>query len=105
MTKIFISQPMNGKTTEEIKSRREKAIQSIDDYYNGEYEVIDNLLESEIPSEEIDPFPMLICSLSCINDADIVYFIDDWENYRGCRIEHQCCLEYGIPTGYIKMGE
>jgi hypothetical protein len=30
--------------------------------------------------------------------ADRVYFMPGWRAARGCRIEHLCCLQYGIQT-------
>ncbi|RHU77980.1 DUF2829 domain-containing protein [Butyribacter intestini] len=31
-------------------------------------------------------------------DADVAYFAKGWESARGCRIENQCAIEYGIDT-------
>ena len=30
------------------------------------------------------------------DEADIAYFCKDWEKYRGCCIEHECCVRYSI---------
>ena len=29
--------------------------------------------------------------------GDIVYFAEGWQNTRGCVIEHECAVRYGIP--------
>ena len=42
MKKLFISQPMNGKTNEEIETVREKAIASATDMLGEPVEVIDS---------------------------------------------------------------
>ena len=36
-------------------------------------------------------------SLIYLADADAAIFGEGWENYRGCRIEHQVCADYGVP--------
>ena len=35
-------------------------------------------------------------SIELLSDADVVYFASGWENARGCRIEHECAVEYGV---------
>ena len=37
-------------------------------------------------------------SLKLLAKADIAYFAPGWNKARGCKIEHQCALEYGIHT-------
>ena len=42
------------------------------------------------------PLHYLAKSLEFLADADVAIFIGDWKNYRGCKIEHECAVEYGI---------
>ena len=37
-------------------------------------------------------------SLKLLATADVAYFAKGWEKARGCKIEHTCAVEYGIPT-------
>ena len=37
-------------------------------------------------------------SLKLLSGADVAYFAEGWEDARGCRIEHECAVEYGITT-------
>ena len=37
-------------------------------------------------------------SLELLADADVAYFARGWESARGCLIENQCAIEYGIDT-------
>lgn len=30
-------------------------------------------------------------------DADLVYFAKGWEDARGCMIERECAVQYGVP--------
>ena len=47
---------------------------------------------------DANPLWFLGKSLELLAGADIAYFTKDWEEARGCRIEHTCALEYGIET-------
>ena len=94
MKKLFISQPMNGKTNDEILSVREKAIKSAERELGEPVEVIDSFFKDA--PHEARPLWFLGKSLELLSTADVVYFANGWENARGCRIENQCAIEYGI---------
>ena len=96
MTKIFISQPMNGKTTEEIENERNYIIGRLKE--NECVEIIDSFFKDE-PYEAL-PLWYLGESIKLMSEADIVFFCDGWQTARGCQIEHDCALEYGIDTMY-----
>lgn len=92
--RVFISQPMNGKTDEEILRERDEAIKEIKKNISGDIEVIDSFFQSA--PTDARPLWFLGKSLELLSTADIAYFCRGWDLARGCRIEHQCCLEYGI---------
>lgn len=94
MKKLFISQPMNGKTNEQILEERQKAISSFDD----EVEVIDSFFKDA--PRDATPLWYLGESIKLLGDADVVYFCKDWEKYRGCTIEHECAVRYGKEIVY-----
>lgn len=94
MKKLFISQPMRGKTDEEILKEREIAIEKARDVLGEDVEVIDSFFQSAPVNAK--PLWFLGKSLELLSTADIVYFADGWENARGCKIEHECVVEYGI---------
>ena len=48
------------------------------------------------PKEGSIPLKYLSKSLELLADADVAYFCSGWDTARGCRIEHQCAVEYGI---------
>ena len=87
---------MNGKTNEEILSVREKAIMSAERELGEPVEVIDSFFKDA--PHEARPLWFLGKSLELLSTADVVYFAKGWENARGCRIENQCAIEYGILT-------
>lgn len=93
--KLFISQPMGGKISEEILAVREKAIASAKEKINDDIKAINSFIQNA-PSEA-KPLWFLGISLELLAMADIAYFAKGWEESRGCRIEHQCALDYGIP--------
>lgn len=99
MKKLFISQPMNGKTEEEILAERNKAIECVKKHFpNEEIKVIDSYFENYNPDNGCIPLKYLAKSIELLADADIAYFVKDYENYRGCRIENQCAIDYGIDV-------
>ena len=96
MKKLFISQPMRDKTNEEILRVREKAIKSAERNLGEPVEVIDSFFKDE--PYEAKPLWYLARSLALLSSADVAYFAKGWEDARGCRIENQCAIEYGIDV-------
>ena len=94
MKKLFISQPMRGKTNEEILAVRQKAIESAERNLGEKVEVIDSFFQNA--PAEAKPLWFLGKSLELLSTADVVYFAKGWEEARGCRIENTCAIEYGI---------
>ena len=95
MKKLFISQPMKDKTDAEILAEREKAIQLAKEHLGEDVEVIDSFFKEE-PKVKTIPLFYLGKSLELLAEADVAYFATGWEDYRGCKIEHECAKEYGI---------
>lgn len=101
MPKIFISQPMNGKTTEEIENKRNFIIDRLATQFAREnecIEIIDSFFKDT--SHDAKPLWYLGESIKLMSEADIVFFCDGWQTARGCQIEHNCALEYSIDTMY-----
>lgn len=96
MKKLFISQPMRGKTDEEILAERKKAIESAERNLGEPVEVIDSFFQNA--PADARPLWFLGKSLELLSTADIAYFAKGWEDARGCRIENQCAIEYGIDV-------
>lgn len=94
MKKLFISQPMAGKTDEEILAERERAIKAAEELLREPVEVIDSFFQSAPVGAK--PLWFLGKSLELLSGADIAYFAKDWQKARGCKIEHECAVEYGI---------
>ena len=105
--KAMLSQPMAGKTEEEIKETRERAIQVLRE--KGD-ESVNTLFTDEWYSKESMeergvvqiPLCFLAKSLESMSLCHAVYFCKGWENTRGCRIEHDAAVAYGLDVIYEK---
>jgi predicted Holliday junction resolvase-like endonuclease len=98
MKKLFISQPMKGKTDKEILKERMDGIEKAKKMIGEDVEVMDTFFTDF--NENAKPLHFLAKSIEFLADADIVYFASGWNQARGCKIEHQCASEYGIPCIY-----
>lgn len=94
MKKLFISQPMKGKSDEEILRERETAIEEAKRVCGEEVEVIDSFFQNA--PADARPLWFLGKSIELLSTADVAYFAPGWKEARGCRIEHECAVEYGI---------
>lgn len=98
--KVFISQVMRGLSDEEILKVREEAIAYAKETLGEDIEIIDSFFQTA--PVDVKPLWYLGKSLELLSTADICLFVGNWEDTRGCRIEHDCCIQYGIPTLYFK---
>ena len=99
MKKVFISQPMNGKTEEEIKAVRKAATIAAKKALGKDVEIIDSYFEeyptAEVPDDNKGVW-YLGKSLQKLAEADIAYFAPGWDQMRGCMIENIVAKQYGI---------
>ena len=91
--KVMISQPINGRNEEEIKKERQDIIEKFNKMH---IEVINTLFNEEVPDNCNVAIYYLGKSISAMKDIDALYMCDNWINARGCRIENQVAIEYGI---------
>lgn len=94
----MISQPMRGKTEEEILAVRDKAKQELE---GMGYDVLYTYYKFELPWHIKNE------SLYCLGESlidmaycDAVYFCHGWADTRGCLIEHKVAEVYGIERIY-----
>lgn len=105
MIKAMLSQPMAGKTDEEIIATREKAIKALE--ARG-YEIVNTLFTDEWYNRENMekrgvvqiPLCFLAKSLENMSLCHAVYFCKGWERARGCRLEHDAAVAYGLTVIY-----
>lgn len=99
--KAMISQPMAGKTPEEIVEVRDKAVK----YLEGlGYEVVDTYFPNDFKGLTMDilnkPLFFLGQSLMYMSYCDAVYFCDGWDKTRGCILEHKAAEAYDLELMY-----
>lgn len=103
--KAMLSQPMAGKTNEEIRATRDRAISELT---KRGYEIVNTWFTDEWHSREamkergVENIPVRFLAKSFENMSlcHAVYFCKGWENARGCRIEHEVAKAYGITIIY-----
>lgn len=105
MKKAMLSQPMAGKTEQEIVETRERAIKVLTE--KG-FSVVNTLFTDEWYSKEkmtergVENVPLcfLAKSLENMSLCHAAYFCRGWEQARGCRIEHDAAVAYGMEILY-----
>ena len=105
MKKAMLSQPMAGKSEEEIVETRNRAIAALEE--QG-YEIVNTLFTDEWYSrqrmEERGVVQIPLCflakSLENMSLCHAAYFCKGWEQARGCRIEHEAAVAYGLTILY-----
>ena len=103
--KAMLSQPMAGKTDEEIVDTREKAVAALKE--KG-YEVVNTPFTDEWYSRENMkkrgvvqiPLCFLAKSIENMSLCHAAYFCNGWENARGCKLEHAVAEAYGLEIIY-----
>ena len=96
--KVFISQPMTGRPKEEILNERNEVIKILESKYG--VEVLDSYFEDYDPQNGSIPLKYLAKSIEVLAEADVLLCVGDWENSKGCKVEHECANQYGIKIFY-----
>lgn len=103
--RAMISQPMAGKTDEEIAEARDRAHARLREMG---YEFVNTLFTDQWYSDAAMkergvvqvPLCYLAKSLENMSLCHAAYFCKGWENARGCRIEHDAAVAYGLEVLY-----
>lgn len=95
--KVMISMPMAGKHDETVKKEYNDIVEQFKKLH---IEVVDTYFTDDTTDISRPGIHFLAKSIEAMNDVDAVYFADGWRNARGCEIEHQVCIKYGIKTLY-----
>lgn len=88
--KIMISQPMNGKTEEQIRNERASLVKELEE--KG-YEVIDTIFAEKAPEGDARLY-YLAKSIEAMSKVDAIIFMPGWEKARSCKIEHEIAVKY-----------
>ena len=102
--KVFISQPMNGKTHQEIYDERCEVINELIIIFkkrlhpNEKIHVLDTVFDFKPDTPSLI---YLAEAIRVLSEADIIVMMSGWEKARGCIIEHECAVRYNIPIYYL----
>lgn len=103
--KVMISQPMGGKSEAEILEAKERAISDLRSM--GAFTLVNTLFTDEWVKNEASsgndvksPLWFLAKSLEAMSQCHMVYFCKGWEQARGCKIEHDAAVAYGLHIIY-----
>ena len=99
--RIFLSLGMNGRDESDILKEIEEATRYIKSVH-PDWEVVNTYQQEAVP-EDAGPIYYLGRSIQVLGSCDQVWFINDWENYRGCRAEYEVCKIYGIPCYMLDL--
>ena len=96
--KVFISQPMNGLSDDEILKERELLIKICKDKFGEKIEILDSWFDKEFENSERKNKGLLYLakSLEVMADADAVVLDRNWGTARECVIEKNAASKYGI---------
>lgn len=107
MKRVFISVPMTGRQHDAILSDIDNVIKkfrTVEPYGQGEeVEFVHNLNadEPDEPNEIRKPgLWYLGQAIQQLSGCDACIFTFGWQNSKGCCIEHEVCLKYGIHVFY-----
>lgn len=98
--KAMISQPMKGMSRDDILAAREYAIAFLTE--RG-YDVEDTFFtDNGFISDDTKNVSIayLAKSIEAMSKCDAVYFCKGWATARGCKIEHEIALRYGLTLIY-----
>ncbi len=101
--KIMISQPMNGKTEEQIKNERAELVEELtrQGYIVENTVFTKEYLTKDRPVNCNPGLWALAKSLEVLSQVDALVCMKDWQGARGCRIEEKCAREYGKYIIYL----
>ena len=89
--KLMISQPMRGKTTEQIEAERKALVEQLE---KEGHEVVNTIFAEETPKDCDTALFYLSKSIEAIGKVDGVVFMTGWNTARGCRIEYDVAVQY-----------
>ena len=98
-----ISQPMKNVDPDKVKLQREKAEAAV---RAAGYEPIDTVYEKDF-TDDVDSDTSINpalwhrgLALMRLSKAHVIYMCDGWDTTRGCTLEHQAALAFGVDIMY-----
>lgn len=95
--KIFISQPMRGKTEEHITEEREMVKHELSRRFE-KFTIIDSYFK-DFNGNAVQALGK---SIQLLGEADLIVIVGDISEARGCKIEERVAMEYKIDRIYLR---
>lgn len=99
--KVFISQPMHGRSEDAIMTRREVIKEELLERGYQDIEIIDNYHKDNVP-DDAGRIWYLGNSISLMDKADLVVMDVGWATAKGCRVEYEVAIRYGLNVIFEK---
>lgn len=100
--KIFISMPMNDIRSDTVEKRMNKIKNELYIRYGYGIEFVDSFLTQDPPKKFIEPrLWYLGNSLIKMAECDYICFSFGWENAKGCQIEYETAIRYGLNCIFV----
>lgn len=97
--KIFISQPMRGKTDAEILAERERVIKAAKAKWGDDVEALESFFQGA--PAEAKPLWFWDESLKVMADTDAVIVCKGWSEARGCKLEIASADACKLPVFFL----
>lgn len=94
---VIISLPMHGLSEEEVIARIEELKKTGEFLLNYEFDVIDTYHKNFVADGKHPRLDYLGDSIRLMRNADFIFFANDWDSAKGCRVEMGIAKEYDIP--------
>lgn len=101
--KVFVSQPMRGRADSEIEEERADILKTVEAHLGQPISEVRSFMKGA--PNQMSPLECLGKSLEIMSHANLIVFAEGWEEARGCRIEHECAVQYGYPILDLSDGQ
>ena len=100
--RAMISQPMAGKTGEEIAEAMDRSHARLREMGFEVAGTVFDFTDEQLNALGVKNAALyyLANSIKAMSRCDCMYFVKGWENARGCRIEHDAAIAYGLEVLY-----
>lgn len=96
---IVISQPMRGMSPEQVEAARKEAEKDVISMGFKPYENVydESFSEQAVPENCKHPGILAMAgAMERLSQADALYLAPGWSSARGCRIEYEVALSFGM---------
>ena len=97
--KVMLSSPMAGKSNKEIADERFAMIKEIEAFSSdSDYEIMNTIVHGHESKTDLECFAE---SVKFLSQADVLVMGKGWADARGCKLEHDIAVAYGLQVRYL----